>query len=266
MAATSQTLHGNDSHRNSPGHSVALPLSLIGIGIVALVTALGWLVARPDLITEYHYNQWIIALTHLVVLGWICSVVMGAMYQLVPVALETRLYSVRLAWVQVTLHVIGFVGMVWMFSTWNMKQVGHFGSALGLGVFIFGYNIVRTVLRAPKWNATAAAISAAVVWICLSVTAGLALATAKCTYASEAGTATVATMFNGLRAVAGFVSKFDAISAMHAHAHLGAVGFFTMLLVGVSYKLIPMFTLSQVQNPRRAMASVALLNCGLAGA
>jgi hypothetical protein len=37
-----------------------------------------------------------------------------------------------------------------------------------------------------------------------------------------------------------------------------------MLMVGVSYKLVPMFTLSEIQSPRRAAWSVALLNLGLA--
>jgi hypothetical protein len=61
------------------------------------------------------------------------------------------------------------------------------------------------------------------------------------------------------------MARFEPISAMHAHAHLGALGCFTMLIVGVSYKLIPMFTLSEVQSPTRAISSVALLNIGLAG-
>jgi len=38
-----------------------------------------------------------------------------------------------------------------------------------------------------------------------------------------------------------------------------------MLLVGVSYKLIPMFTLSEVQSKRRTLSSILLLNVGLAG-
>src|ERR1035438_8618325 len=55
------------------------------------------------------------------------------------------------------------------------------------------------------------------------------------------------------------------MGAMHAHAHLGAVGVFIMLIVGISYKLVPMFTLSDIQGRRRAAASVALLNAGLLG-
>src|SRR5262249_25592999 len=87
--------------------SVSLPLSFILTGLMALAVGLVWLVAQPSLLTTYHYNQNIIALTHLLVLGWLCSVVMGAMYQLVPVALETRLYSERLAKWQFAFHLIG---------------------------------------------------------------------------------------------------------------------------------------------------------------
>jgi len=39
-----------------------------------------------------------------------------------------------------------------------------------------------------------------------------------------------------------------------------------MLIVGISYKLVPMFTLSDIQSQRRAWASVTLLNVGLLGA
>ena len=77
--------------------SVAIPLGFILTGIAALLAGSVWLVLQPDLLATYHYNQSIIAATHLFVLGWICTVIMGAMYQLVPVALETRLHSGRLA-------------------------------------------------------------------------------------------------------------------------------------------------------------------------
>jgi len=247
---------------------VTLPLRFIVTGLLALFTGIGWLIARPDILATYHYNQYVIAVTHLFALGWLCSVVMGAMYQLVPVALETRLYSERLAKWQFAFHLVGFVGMVWMFWTWNMKQVGHFGSVMAVSVGLFVYNLVRTLARVPKWNVTATAIAAALGWITFTIVAGLAIAASKCVYDSETGLATavgVSTVVGGLRAVARFIARFDQISAMHAHAHLSGVGFFTLLIVGVSYKLIPMFTLSELQNKRRAALSVALLNIGLVG-
>lgn len=223
--------------------SVALPLRFILVGIAALVTGCVWLVLRPDLLATYHYNQYVIAATHLFVLGWICSVVMGAMYQLVPVALETRLYSERLARWHFALHVIGFVGMVAMFQVWNPKQVGHFGSVMATGVGLFVYNLVRTLRRIPRWNVVAAGIASALAWLSLTILAGLFLAAAKCWS----------------------FSPFEPLAQMHAHAHLGGLGFFVMMIVAVSYKLVPMFTLGEVQSPRRAGWSLALLNAGLAG-
>ncbi|MCC6820567.1 MAG: hypothetical protein V9H26_24290 [Verrucomicrobiota bacterium] len=256
------------SQRGANAPAINLPLAFMLTGLTALTVGAVWLVVQPSVLASYHYNQHVIALTHLFVLGWICSIVMGAMYQLVPVALEIRLFSERLACWQFAFHLVGFIGMVWMFRTWNMKQVGHFGTVMTVGVGLFVFNIARTLLRVPKWNVTATAVTAALVWISFTVIAGLSIATGKCTYESTAGLATVggiSALVGGLRALAGYMSHFDVIGAMHAHAHLGGVGFFTLLIVGVSYKLIPMFTLSEVQSQRRAGLSVALLNVGLAG-
>jgi hypothetical protein len=248
---------------NATAPSVALPLRFMITGLIALAAGVVWLVAEPVVLSTYHYNQHVIALTHLFVLGWLATIVMGAMYQLVPVALETHLYSERLAKWQFLFHVVGFVGMVLMFRVWNMKNVGHFGSVLGIGVALFIYNIVRTLLRVPKWSVVASAVASSLGWIALAVLAGLSIAAAKIGFDSETTPSNVLVQFVSNLGTA--VRRFDPISAMHAHAHLGAIGFFVMLIVGVSYKLIPMFTLSEVQNKARARASVILLNVGLLG-
>jgi hypothetical protein len=249
--------------------SISLPLRFVLAGLAALFAGVGWLASQPQLLTSYHYNQNIIALTHLFILGWLSSVVMGAMYQLVPVALETKLYSERLAKWHFVFHLVGFAGMVWMFKTWNLKQVGHFGSVLAIGVSLFVYNLTRTLLRVPKWTVVATAITSSLVWFSITILAGLSIAAGKCTYDSAddaAMSGSVRALLAGLRSVGAFMSRFDAISAMHAHAHLGLVGLFTTLLIGVSYKLVPMFALSELQSRRRANLSLALLNAGLLGA
>jgi hypothetical protein len=251
---------------NAP--SITVPLRFIVVGVLSLVLAAGLLALRPELLTTYHYNQHIIAITHLVVLGWVTSIVMGAVYQLVPVALETRLYSERLARWQFAFHLVGFVGMVWMFWTWNMKQVGHFGSVFAVGVVLFIYNVVRTLARVPRWNVIATAIASSVGWLALTVLVGLSVAAGKCIYEYETPTSQVGAvraLLRGLQSVGAFMGRFDQFGAMHAHAHLGVLGCFVMLIVGVSYRLIPMFTISQLQSPRRAAWSVWLLNAGLAG-
>ena len=224
--------------------STWLPLGFILTGVVSLLAACVWLVWQPELLSTYHYNQYGIAATHLVVLGWICSVLMGAMYQLVPVALETRLFSERLARWHLALHAVGFTGMVAMFQVWNLKQVGHFGSILAVGAGLFVWNLGRTLARLPRWNLVAAGIASALFWLSLTMLAGLFLASAKCWPQ---------------------INPFAPIAAMHAHAHLGGAGFFLMMMVAVSYKLVPLFALSEVQSPRRAAASLVLLNAGVAG-
>jgi hypothetical protein len=248
--------------------SVALPLSFMLVGLLALCLGTGWILFRPSLLAAYHYNQHVIALTHLMVLGWMASVVMGAMYQLVPVALETKLYSEKLVRWHLACHLIGCAGMVWMFRSWNLKQVGHFGGVLVLGIGLFFYNLARTLRRVPRWNVTATAVASALLWISCTALAGLCIVAGKSVNDLESGSSAAGLsqpLLWVLHGVGRLMARFDPMSAMHAHAHLGVVGFFTMLIVGVSYKLIPMFTLSEVQSQGRATASIVLLNLGLAG-
>ncbi|MBK9140354.1 MAG: cbb3-type cytochrome c oxidase subunit I [Verrucomicrobia bacterium] len=248
--------------------SVTLPLRFVITGVLALLAGLVLLAARPDILAAYHYNQYVVAATHLFVLGFVCTIVMGAMYQLVPVALETRLHSERTAKWQFAFHVIGVAGMVWMFWRWDLKQVGHFGSVVAMGVGLFAYNIGRTLWCVPRWNVVATGIASALFWLVCAVTAGLVVTAAKCTYDSVATLSPVNPLWAALKALQGtanFVNRFDALGVMHAHAHLGVVGFFVMMIVSVSYKLVPMFLLSDLQNERRARLGLWLLNAAVLG-
>lgn len=247
--------------------SVTLPLRFVLTGLASLALGLVLLTLRPDLLATYHYNQYIVAVTHLFTLGFVTSVIMGAMYQLTPVALETQLYSERLARWQFAFHLVGVAGMVWMFWRWDMKQVGHFGSVFAVGVGLFAWNLFRTLRTVPRWNPIATAIAAALGWLGVTVLAGLALAAAKCAYPDEPSSAAaraVGPALVGLKVVARAVGRFDQMAAMHTHAHLGGVGFVLLLLVGFSFKLVPMFTLSEVRSWRRVRWTLGLLNAGLA--
>ena len=55
--------------------SVSLPLRFMLTGLVALFFVVGWIITKPSILASYHYNQYVIAATHLVVLGFICTVV-----------------------------------------------------------------------------------------------------------------------------------------------------------------------------------------------
>ena len=161
-----------------------MPLAFILVGCWLFSLEPDGCSRSPLFLSTYHYNQQVIALTHLLVLGWICSVVMGAIYQLAPVSLETTLFSEKLAVWHLVFHVVGFTGMVCMFRVWNVKFVGQFAVVLAVGVGLFVYNIVRTLCRAPRWNVTATAISSSLLWLSFAVLAGLSIAAGKCAYDS----------------------------------------------------------------------------------
>jgi len=223
--------------------AVRLPLCFVLAGVLSLLVAAGFLLAQPDLLATYHYTPHLIAITHLFVLGFICSIVMGAMYQLVPVTLETQLFSERLVKWQFVAHVTGVTGMVWAFWNFNFDLVGLFGALFTGGAGLFVFNLACTLARAKKWNAIKFGISSALFWLSSTVAAGLVVTAAKHWP----------------------LLTFQPLAAMHAHAHLGVVGVFIMMIVTVSYKLVPMFTLGELQSERRARWSIIILNAGLLG-
>lgn len=221
---------------------VSLPLRFILSGIVALVAYGALMLFRPEALTAHHYNPYALAATHLVVLGWMLSVVAGALYQLVPVALETRLCHARLARWHFALHVVGVPGMVWAFWKSEVRLVAWFGTAVAMGVGCLAWNLARTLRRSPHRNAVWLGIASSVFWLVVAMLAGL------CVVASKLWQFT----------------PFNPLSQMHAHAHAGVLGCFVMLIVSVSYKLVPMFALGEVRHERRARRSVILLNAGTA--
>lgn len=222
--------------------SVGLPMQFMVYALFCFGAGVIWLMNEPEILTAYHYRPHTVAVAHLFILGFILSVVMGSVYQLVPVALETRLYSERLVRWHAACHLIGVTIMVWMFYGWKIEEVGHAGSLVYLGMLLFVYNIARTLGRVERPNVVSAFIVAAIFWLFMTMTAGLLIA----------------------------ANKFwpilppNPIGLMHAHAHMGLIGIFVMLIVGVSLKLIPMFALSELQSEPRAWTALILMNAGLA--
>jgi hypothetical protein len=104
--------------------------------------------------------------------------------------------------------------------------------------------MARTLVKVPRWTPVVAGIASAVGWLLITMLAGLFLACAKCWP---------------------WITPFPALAQMHAHAHLGVLGFFILLTVAVSYRIVPMFTISSVQSAGRAWWSIALINIGIAG-
>lgn len=224
--------------------SVDLPIRYLIFALAALaIFAIALPIFAADVLAQYHYTHRAVAFTHLLVLGWIATVILGATVQIVPVALGVAIHSEKLVRWTFILHVLGVVGMVTSFWLWNFHLLLWFGMLVTAGFSLYIYNISRTLRRVEQHDAVSIHIATSLVYLALTFLAGQYLMHDK---------------------VSAF-SPFSVISAIHAHAHLAALGWIFMLIIGVSYRLIPMFALTSIQSQRRVWTSFVLLNAGTVG-
>lgn len=210
--------------------------------------ALGWIVVacllalcQPEVFELPHQNPLVVSLTHAWVLGFLVTVACGAIYQLVPVALGTTLWSERLGWLHLIFHAVGVPIMVIAFRRWDLVLLGIGGSAVALGIVCFAINTWATVKSSTRRDTTAWSIVLATAWLLSTVLAGLLLVANK---------------------KWPFI-PIDPIALLRAHAHLGLVGFFVTLLQGVGFQLVPMFTMGVVKDWRLAKTGIWLSQLGL---
>ncbi|HVU32658.1 MAG TPA: hypothetical protein VHE61_04440 [Opitutaceae bacterium] len=218
-----------------------LPLAFMGLALAWLVAGTALLVLDPELLLLPHVHPHVVALTHAWVLGFFLTVACGAVYQLAPVALGTTLASERQGWWHLGLHALGVPGMVYSFWVWDLRLLGHFGFAVGLGITLFAVNTWRTVVRSGRRGPVAWSLILASGWLGLTMLVGLLLAANRFW------------MFLPL----------DPVFLLRAHAHLGLIGFFLTLLQGVGFQLVPMFTLGEVRDWRLAKVGLGCTQVGL---
>ncbi len=220
-----------------------LPLAFMGLGTAWFAAAAAATAMFPSLFTLPHIAPPVLALTHAWVLGFFVTIAAGAMYQLAPVALGTTLWSERTGWWHFGVHAAAVPLLVFAFARWNLPLLGVAGSLVVSGVVVFAVNQWATVYRSGKRDAVAWSLVLATGWLLLTVTAGLLL---------------VANRAWGWLPV-------DPLPLLRAHAHLGLIGFFVTLLQGVTFRLVPMFTLAEVPDWRPVRIGLWLTQLGLVG-
>ncbi|MDP2301026.1 MAG: hypothetical protein Q8N03_01215 [Ignavibacteria bacterium] len=195
-------------------------------------------------ISGHHFQPKILSINHIATLGWITMIIFGAMFQLVPVVLETKLFSEKLAEIQFWIYlpgVIGFVYCFWVFDTgFNMT---FFATLLNLAMFIFSFNIILTMKSVKSWNVTGWFLAAAIFYLIVTAIAGLLLAINLWTP----------------------YIKLSHLQYLNLHAHIAFIGWISMVIMGVSFKLIPMFTLSHGYSLTHAKLAFWMINIGLFG-
>lgn len=211
--------------RQSPGMYRLIILHYLISGICFVVLALLLLLLSGNFPGHY-FAPGTLAITHLAALGWGTLIIFGACYQLLPVLLECDLYSYKLPWVIFALFLPGLFCLVysfWVFDPGIHMQAG--GLLLSLAILVFCILVFKTAASSKIVSAHKDFILTSCIWLAATAVLGTLM------------------VFNFQYA---FLPK-DHLHFLRLHAHMGIAGWFLMLIIGVSAKLIPMFLVSRSQ-------------------
>lgn len=218
-----------------------LPLAFMGLGLAWLAAAAAITACAADSLAMPHFAPPVVALTHAWMLGFCVTIAVGAMYQLAPVALGTTVANERSGWRHFALHAISLPAMIHGFWRWQLPLAGAAALAFAAGILVFAINTWRTIRRSGRHDPVAWSLALATGWLVVTVFAGLSLVANR--------------IWN--------LWPADPIALLRAHAHLGLIGFFATLLQGVTFRLVPMFTLAETPDWRAVRIGLWLSQLGL---
>ncbi len=219
----------------------ALPLSFIGAGLCCLLLAAAWSAWQPELAQLPYPHPQVVGWIHLWLPGFLVTVCLGAVYQLMPVILGARIAGPRAAWWHLGLHVTGLAALVPGLATGRYLVAAVGGTLVVAGAVIAVVIVSRTFAASPRRDAIGACFPLAALWLLITVSAGLLAASNR----QEAWL------------------PVSVVALLGAHAHLGLAGFFVTLLQGATFQLVPMFTMGQLRHPRCVAAGLGLTQLGL---
>lgn len=221
--------------------SSALPLAYFFAAYASFGTALLVLVVDPSIPGASFYQPRMVALVHLLTLGWLTSSILGSLSIVGPLALRAPMRAGKAEWAAFVAFVIGASGMISHF--WINSYDGMAWSApLVIGAVTW---VVLDVVGGLRASTIHWAVRLHVVLALINILAAAALG-----------------MVLGLDRSRGFLS-ISPLASMFAHAHLAAVGWVAMLVFGLSYRLIPMMLPAAMPSGPSLALSAILIEVGL---
>ena len=197
---------------------------------------------HTDIVGAHYFNPHTLALTHTMALAWGTMIIFGASHQLLPVLIEGKLDSDIMAYLTFGFAAVGIPVLIsgfYVFDVGLPMQIG--GVLINIGVLFYVINVCRSAFKSNKRNVHAWYVITAALWL-------------------------FTTTFFGLLLVFNFSSKIfagNSVDYLSLHAHLGIVGWFLMMVIGVGSRLIPMFLISKYTDNKILWLIFALLNIAL---
>ncbi len=231
----------NSESIKTTSYKVVLPFYLYA-AISFLISAV-LLLTSTSAFLQHYFHPHILAITHLMALGWATMIILGASHQLVPVLIEGKLYSNTLGYISFILAAIGIPLLVYGFYVFNMGEPAKWGGRFVLlAILTYLINLGISISKGKNESIHAIYVFTSVVWLFL-------------------------TAFLGLFLVYNFTTDLLPDNSLHylpLHVHAGIVGWFLLMVIGVSSRLIPMFLISKYQNTKLLRWIFILINTALA--
>lgn len=221
----------------------ALPLLYLGTAHISCALAFALAALWPRETAGFFYHPWMAALVHLVTIGWITFSMAGVIHLVGPLALRVSLPVRQMDYAAYALAAAGLAGMVAHFWIREFSGMAWSAAMAVLGILHAVGRIAAAIRRAPVHPAVRLHIRLASANFGLAAAMGVLLAIDK---------------------VAPFLPGF-VLANVFAHAHLAAIGWGVMMVVGVAYRLLPMILPSRMPEGPTLYASAILLQTGVLG-
>jgi hypothetical protein len=240
MSTTAQATGRGEALTTKASHSRRAEEPFILAAVLSLVATMVWLAIRPDTLQGHFYRIPVFAVTHLLTLGWLSSLIMGVLLRLTPMALgiEPRrkpAYVLFLLWLVGGSGVISHMAGGEWFGVWTSAVLLLVGAGL---LFIVHPGLL---LKAREGDWTARYAVAAMSHLVLAVLVGL---------------------FIGLNKHLGWV-RIAPYQILGAHFHLAEVGWVTFMIFGFGRKLLPALAPPRSREPWESLVRFWSLEIGL---
>ena len=234
------TSNNKDSLVKNTTYKVVLPFYLYAALSFLIGTVL--LLFSTAAFTQHYFHPQVLAITHIMALGWGTMIILGASHQLVPVLIEGRLYSNGLAYASFILAAVGIPLLVYGFYFFNLGWPAKCGGIfINAALVAYLINLAISMVKSKNENVHAVFVFTAALWLLLTTIIGLLL------------------LYN-------FTATIFPKNSLHylpLHAHFGIIGWFLLLVIGVGSRLIPLFLISKYNNTKLLWIIYGLVNGGL---
>lgn len=227
--------------RNAPSTKVVVPFFILSAS--SWVAALLFLLFHASsILHKPFFNPDMLVITHLLVLGFMTSVIIGALFQLLPVIFLQSLYSEKIGKAVFYFLLTGVIGLSASFY-FGIDGGGLtlFGTLVNIAVILFVINIWGTIGKSTENPVAKLFVRTSAVWLLITTLIGLLLA------------------INFLHPYL----RFNHLELLKVHAHIGIFGWFIFLIIGVSSVLIPMFLLVHKESKNPLYIAYYLLVLGI---